>query len=67
MCLGLAAGSGLPPILHAPFPGINLALKDMLALRVQVPNNHILTQNHYYNSYYPNPKYLIIGYSDPKP
>ena len=34
-------------------------------LRVQVPNNHILTQNLYYNSYCPNPKYLIIGYMDP--
>ena len=34
-------------------------------LRVQVPNNHILTQNLYYNYYYPKPKYLIIGYMDP--
>ena len=34
-------------------------------LRVQVPNNHILTQNLYYNYYYPKPKYLIIGYLDP--
>ena len=34
-------------------------------LRVQVPNNHILTQNQYYNFYYPKPKYLIIGYMDP--
>ena len=31
---------------------------------VQVPNNHILTQKVYYNYYYPNPKYLIIGYMD---
>ena len=30
-----------------------------------MPNNHILTQNHSYNSYYPNPKYVIIGYMDP--
>ena len=36
-----------------------------LTLRVQVPNNHILTQNLYQNYYYPNPKYLIIGYMDP--
>ena len=36
-----------------------------VSLRVQVPNNHILTQNLYYNYYYPNPKYLIIGYMDP--
>ena len=34
-------------------------------LRVQVSNNHILTQNQYYNYYYPKPKYLIIGYMDP--
>ena len=34
-------------------------------LRVQVPNNHILTQNLYYSYYYPNPKYLIIEYMDP--
>ena len=34
-------------------------------LRVQVPNNSILTQNLYYNYYYPKPKYLIIGYLDP--
>ena len=34
-------------------------------LRVQVPNNHVLTQNLYYNYYYPKPKYLIIGYLDP--
>ena len=33
-----------------------------LTLRVQVPNNCILPQNLYYNSYYPNPKYLVIGY-----
>ena len=37
---------------------------EFLTLRVQVPNNHILTQNLYYNYYYPNPKYLIIGYMD---
>ena len=35
------------------------------ALRVQVPNNHILTQNLYYNHYYPKPNYLAIGYLDP--
>ena len=34
-------------------------------LRVQVSNNHILTQNQYYNYYYPKPKYLTIGYLDP--
>ena len=36
-----------------------------LTLRVQVPNNHILTQTLYYNYYYPKPKYLTIGYLDP--
>ena len=30
-------------------------------------DNHIPTQNLYYNYYYPNPKYLIIGSMDPKP
>ena len=35
---------------------------EVLTLRVQVPNNHILTQNLYYNYYYPNPKYQNIGY-----
>ena len=40
-----------------------------VTLRVQVPKNHILTQDLYcnYNYYYPNPKYLIIGYLHPKP
>ena len=33
-----------------------------VTLRVQVPN--ILTQNLYYDSYYPKPKYPIIGYLD---
>ena len=32
---------------------------------LQYLKNHILTQNLYYNYYYPNPKYLIIGYMDP--
>ena len=36
-------------------------------LRVQAPNNHILTQNLYQSYYYPDPKYLIIGYMDPNP
>ena len=35
-----------------------------ITLRVQVPKNHIPTQNLYYNYYYPNPKYLNIGYMD---
>ena len=40
---------------------------EVYTLRVQVPNNHILTQNLYYNHYYPKPKYQIIGYLNPKP
>ena len=36
-----------------------------LTLRVQVPNNHILTQHLYDDYYNPKPKYLIIGYMDP--
>ena len=36
-----------------------------IPLRVQVPNNHILIPNLYYNYYYQNPKYLNIGYMDP--
>ena len=35
------------------------------ALRVQVPSTHILTQNLSYNCYYPNTKYLTVGYLDP--
>ena len=49
----------------ACFPKRTLPHALKLPLRVQVPNNHILTQNLYYNYYYPNPKYLIIGYMDP--
>ena len=45
-------------ILHGPY-------NPFVSLRVQEPNNHILTQNLYYNYYYPKPKYLIIGYMDP--
>ena len=41
-------------------------MTHLLSLRVQVPNNHILTKNLYYNYYYPNPKYLNIGYMDPE-
>ena len=42
-----------------------LQFRCSLTLRVQVPNNYILTQNLYYSYYYPNPKYPIIGYMDP--
>ena len=44
----------LGPILGSP----------TFSLRVQVPNNYILTPNLYYNSYYPKPKSSIIGYVD---
>ena len=37
----------------------------IITLRVQVPNNHILTQNLYYTYNHPKPKYLIIGYLGP--
>ena len=47
-------------------PGL-LGFHVYITLRVQVPNNHILTQNLYYNYNYPKPKFLIIGYMDPKP
>ena len=40
-------------------------LHDLQTLRVQVPSNHILTQNLYCTYYYPKPKYLNIGYLDP--
>ena len=44
---------------------IVMQASSLLPLRVQVPNNRILTQNLYYNYYYPKPKYLIVGYLDP--
>ena len=43
----------------------NVHLRFGRALRVQVLNNHILTQKQNYKSYYPNLKYLIIEYIDP--
>ena len=36
-----------------------------ITLRIQAPNNHILTHSLYCNYYCPNPTYLIIGYMDP--
>ena len=42
-----------------------LTLHERNSVRVQVPNKHILTQNLYYNYYYPKSKCLIIGYMDP--
>ena len=41
--------------------------KELVAsLKVQVPNNHIVTQSLYYNYYEPELKYLIIGYLEAK-
>ena len=40
-------------------------VRSCVTVRVQVPNNHIPTQNQYYKYYYPESKYLIIGYMDP--
>ena len=66
------AGEGVAYIITVRVPPMSQMLKVMTqlkrkqnTLRVQVPNNHILTQNLYYNYYYPNPKYLILGYMDP--
>ena len=48
-------------------PSAVVSTADNIPLRVQVPNNHILAQNLYYNYYHPNPKYPItFGYMDPK-
>ena len=40
-------------------------LQHMGTIRIQVPGNYILTQNLYYDYYYPNPKKLILGDMDP--
>ena len=37
------------------------------ALRVQEADNYILAQNLYYKYSYLRPKYLTVGYLDPKP
>ena len=50
---------------HSAFAPQVLPGLPSFSLRVQVANGHIPTQNLYYNNYYPNPKYLIIGYMDP--
>ena len=44
---------------------LNFRIIGIVTLRVQVPKNHILPPNLYYIYYYPNPKYLIVGYMDP--
>ena len=50
---------------QVPIPGRVTFVRAEQPLRVQVPNDHILAQNLYYNCYCPNPKYLNIGYLDP--
>ena len=51
---------------HAAKENSSSGFRDWgIGFRFQVRNNHILTQNLYYNFYYPKPKYLIIGYLDP--
>ena len=52
-------------ILDLVFGAQDLGFGAYVSLRVQVPNNHLLTQNLYYNHYYPKTKYLIVGYLDP--
>ena len=42
-------------------------MPSVQTLRVQVLKKHILIQALYTNYDYQNPKYLIIGYIDPKP
>ena len=42
-----------------------LDLHILQSLRVQVPNNHILTPKLYHNYSYQSPMYLILGYLDP--
>ena len=48
-----------------PNSSVCLLLVSRLTLRVQVPNNHMPTQNLHYNYNYPKLKYLTIGYLDP--
>ena len=60
-------GARFPPSTVRPFKGGDIGLFRVkgLRFRIQVPNNHTLTQNPYYTYYDPKPKYLIIGYLDP--
>ena len=48
-----------PHFRHRP-----ISFMQSCSLRVQVLKNHILTQNLYYNYYYPKPKHQIIEYLD---
>ena len=54
------------PVSSVPFRAPNVLSTDAQhALNIQVPNNHILAQNQFYNCHYQYSKYLIIGYMDP--
>ena len=56
----------IKPLIPDPYNPSSLNPKlHEATLRVQVPNNQILTPNQYYKYYYPKPKYVIIGYLDP--
>ena len=64
---GSAGGLTLPKQQHSKIARGNQQNVSLSGptLRVQVANNHILTQNLHYNSHYPKPEYLIIGHLDP--
>ena len=53
------------PLRHTQCGSTKRFFTCRLTLRVQVPNNQILTPNLYCNYYSPTPKYQIIGYMDP--
>ena len=67
-CWGGGGGSRTIPVIkkrnRSPKP-LRSPIILLRTPRVQVPNNHILTQDLHYKYYYPNPKYLIIIYMDP--
>ena len=64
-CEDSTGGGGFSKVVRRGHCNSHTRYPNNLTLRVQVPNNHICTQNLYYNSYYVKPKYLIIGYMDP--
>ena len=63
-CASVGAGSSIATFLSKVAKRQD-GYPTAIPLKVQVPNNRILTQNLHYNYYYPNPKYLIIGHMDP--
>ena len=53
---------------YDPFLGtLNIRCRISQKGTIILTITHILTQNLYHNYYYPKPKYLIVGYMDPKP